>query len=87
MVVVWPVALGWMGIACLVNAARCRRLHCFLTGPFFLLLAVLSLLHGLDIWYLGNNGWETLGIITISGGVFLWCVPERLFGKYVGVGR
>ena len=87
MVVVWPVSLGWMGVSCLVNAARCRRLHCFLTGPFFLVLAVLSLLHGLDVLYLGNNGWEVLGILTMVGGAFLWYVPELLFGKYFGVER
>lgn len=29
-----------MGIACLVNAARCHRLHCYLTGPYFLLMAL-----------------------------------------------
>jgi hypothetical protein len=29
-----------MGIACLVNAARCHRLHCYLTGPYFLLVAL-----------------------------------------------
>ena len=29
-----------MGLACLVNAARCHRLHCYITGPYFLLLAV-----------------------------------------------
>jgi hypothetical protein len=76
-----------MGIACLVNATRCRRLHCFLTGPFFLVLAVLSLLHGLDVLYMGDNGWEMLGIITMVGGGFLWYVPELLFGKYVGISR
>ena len=84
MVAVWPLSLGWMGVACLLNARRCRRLHCFLTGPLFLVLGVLSLLHGLHILYLGNNGWETLGTITMVGGAILWYVPERLFGKYVG---
>ena len=29
-----------MGSACVVNAARCGRLHCFITGPYFLLLAL-----------------------------------------------
>ncbi|WP_121431290.1 hypothetical protein, partial [Pseudomonas aeruginosa] len=37
-------ALAVMGGACLVNATRCRRLHCYITGPHFLLLAVGALL-------------------------------------------
>ncbi len=42
-------ALAVMGGACLVNAARCRRLHCYLTAPYFLLLALGGLLaYGFD---------------------------------------
>jgi hypothetical protein len=33
--VVWPVLLTFMGAACLLNARRCGRIHCFVTGPFF----------------------------------------------------
>jgi len=29
-----------MGIACLANAARCGRMHCYFTGPLLLLAAV-----------------------------------------------
>lgn len=29
-----------MGIACVVNAARCGRFHCYVIAPFFLLAAV-----------------------------------------------
>jgi hypothetical protein len=32
-----------MGVACIVNALRCGRVHCYLTGPFFLLMAVIAL--------------------------------------------
>ena len=31
--VVWTVALGIMGAACMVNALRCGRVHCYVTGP------------------------------------------------------
>jgi len=37
--VVWTVALATMGTACIVNALRCGRVHCYLTGPFFFLMA------------------------------------------------
>jgi hypothetical protein len=31
--VVWIVALATMGMACIVNALRCGRVHCYLTRP------------------------------------------------------
>ncbi len=36
----WIPAFLVMGIACLANAARCGRVHCYITGPLFLLAAV-----------------------------------------------
>ena len=78
----WPPALMVMGAACVVNAARCRRLHCFFTGPWFLALAALSVLHGTDTVVLGAEGWRWLGIATLVGGVGLMYVPERLWGRY-----
>lgn len=43
----WPLVRTWlwipaflvMGFGCLANAARCGRLHCYLTAPIFLLAA------------------------------------------------
>jgi len=32
---VWTAALVTMGTVCLVNALRCRRTHCYITGPSF----------------------------------------------------
>lgn len=81
-VIAWPMLLTWMGIACLLNARRCRRLHCYLTGPFFLLLAVLSLLYGVGALPLGAHGWSTLSLVLLVGGLFLFYVPEWLFGRY-----
>ena len=36
---VWTPALLTAAAACVVNAARCDRLHCYFTGPLFLLAA------------------------------------------------
>jgi len=36
----WIPALLVMGVGCLVNASRCGRLHCYFTGPVFLLGAI-----------------------------------------------
>jgi hypothetical protein len=72
-----------MGAACIMNALRCGRIHCYLTGPFFLLSAGAVLLHGFEIVWLGDNGWLLLGIsLVVVGGGLLWYLPERLLGKY-----
>jgi hypothetical protein len=81
--IIWSTALIWMGSACILNALRCARIHCYLTGPFFLLMAVAVVLHGLGIWWLGPNGWIWLGLtLIVVGGGLLWYLPERVWGKY-----
>ena len=80
--VVWTVALATMGVACIVNAIRCGRVHCYLTGPFFLLMALAALLYGLGTLHLGGNGWNVLSLITLIGTIALWCLPEMFLGRY-----
>jgi hypothetical protein len=44
----WIPALLIMGLACLANASRCGRVHCYITGPLSLLAliyVVLSAFH------------------------------------------
>ena len=84
-VISWPTLLAWMGAACLLNARRCRRLHCYLTGPYFLLLALTSLLYGLGVLPLRARGWSMLSVALAVGGPFLFYVPESLFGRYLGL--
>jgi hypothetical protein len=71
--VIWAIALVIMGSACLANAMRCGRVHCFLTGPFFLLMAIVSLLYGFGIIpLLGKagilSGWLRWSVRLASGG-------------------
>ncbi len=80
--VIWAVALTVIGVACLVNALRCRRVHCYLTGPFFLLTAGVALSFGLGILHLGHAGWNLIATTAIVGAIVLTWVPEALFGKY-----
>ena len=80
--IVWTLALVWMGAACLANAARCGRMHCYVTGPFFLVIAGVSALHGLGIVSFGPAGWLWLGLTLGVGTAVLWWLPERLWGKY-----
>ena len=78
----WAVALTTMGIGCVVNALRCGRVHCYATGPFFLLMAAVAVLYGLGIAPLGPRGWNTIALVTLVGGVTLYYLPEVFFGRY-----
>jgi hypothetical protein len=80
--VMWAAALAWKGIACLVNAARCGRTHCYFTGPYFLVLAIVTVLHGLQIFWLGVYGWLALGLAIVAGGGVLWYLTEKAWGKF-----
>lgn len=81
--VVWTGALIWKGVACIANAARCGRTHCYITGPFFLVMAAVTVAHGTGIISLGSLGWWWLGVAIAVGNVGLWIVPERLFGRFL----
>jgi hypothetical protein len=80
--VIWSASLLIMGSGCIANAARCGRTHCYLTGPFFVLMALATVLYGFGILPLGSNGWDLIGLTTLIGGAVLGCLPEMLYGKY-----
>jgi len=82
--VVWPPTLLWMGVACVVNAARSGRVHCYFTGPFFLVMAVFAVLLGWEFVPLGAAGWGWLAGITLVGGLTLAYLPELVLGRYAG---
>lgn len=68
-----------MGVACLVNAARCHRLHCYLTGPYFLLLAVGgAIAYGFDTGNVRHSREWLLLALGIAP-LLIW-LPERLSG-------
>jgi hypothetical protein len=74
----WIPAFLVMGIACLANAARCGRLHCFVTGPIYLSSAVYVALASFGLVPLrpGIFMLIVLGITTLA------CVAERPLGTY-----
>jgi hypothetical protein len=78
----WTLGFTVASGACLVNARRCGRRHCFYTGPLFLLAALASLLYGLGVLPLGANGWGWIVGIAVVGSLFFCCVLEELLGKY-----
>lgn len=75
----WTPALLVAGTSCLVNAARCGRLHCYFTGPLFLLAALATILSSLHILPL-HWGWILASVVS---GVPLAYVLEVPLGKYV----
>jgi hypothetical protein len=79
---IWAIALIAMGVGCIVNALRCGRVHCYATGPFFLLMAAAAVLYGLGVAPFGAHGWNAIGLVTLIGGVALYYLPEGLFGRY-----
>ncbi len=85
--VVWALALAWAGAACVTNACRSGRLHCYITAHFFLSLAGLSLLHGVGVLPLGSDGWFWIGTVLAIGTPLLIVVPERIWGKYSARGE
>lgn len=78
----WATSFALMGGACLLNAARCGRVHCRYTGPFFILAAITSLAYGLGLLPLGSAGWKWIGAGTVIGTLALCCIPELFLGRY-----
>jgi hypothetical protein len=80
--VAWAVSLLVMSGGCFANAARCGRLHCYFTAPFFLFMAAIALLHGFEVIPFGTSGWLWIGVTTVVGALSLRYVPEWISGKY-----
>lgn len=79
----WVPALATAGAACAANAARCRRLHCFITGPVFLLGALSTVLDAARIVVVDAH-WVAGAMVV--GTIIAYSI-EQLHGTYVGVAR
>ncbi len=78
----WAVALTTMGVACVANAMRCGRMHCYFTGPFFLGMAIVTLVLGFGKAPLSHGVWNVLYAIVLGGGTALWLLPDVILGMY-----
>jgi hypothetical protein len=76
----WAGSLAWMGTGCVLNALRCARLHCFISGPALWLGAIASGLVGLGI-ISGRQMLADVVDVTFLL-VVLSYVPEWIRGKY-----
>jgi hypothetical protein len=70
--VIWIVALAWMGTACILNARRCGRTHCRFTGPYFLAMILPVLVFGEGIVPSGFYAWLALGAVILLGSKVIW---------------
>ena len=74
----WTPAFLVAGTACLVNASRCGRIHCYVTGPLYLLAATATVLRGLGMLAMP---WAVIAFGVPAGTVAAYAV-ERALGKY-----
>lgn len=77
--ILWIVGLGVAGALCLLNAARCGRLHCYITGPVDLAGAILTGLRKVGVV---SVSWTNLGT-GIAVGILIGHLIERVAGNYV----
>lgn len=81
--ILWCGALTVAGTACVVNASRCGRRHCFYTGPFYLAAALVTAAYGSGLVALPLVTWSRLALTIAIGSVLLQWLPERIWGRYV----
>src|SRR5205823_6488847 len=67
----WTPAFAVAGVACVVNGAHCGRVHCYVTGPLYLLAAIATLLDGMEFVPL-RSSWIGGAVV---GGTILAYVP------------
>jgi hypothetical protein len=79
---IWTIALVWMGVACILNARRCGRMHCRYTGPFYLAMIAPVVLLAAGIGSVGVLGWLILAVLILAGSKFIWWATEHAWGKF-----
>lgn len=81
-VAIMASAFFWMGLACLLNSRRCRRRHCYYSGPIFIVGGIAILLVGYELVSLGRDGLIIVVGATLSLALLTY-LSEPIFGKYV----
>jgi hypothetical protein len=74
-------SLAWMATGCLLNARRCHRVHCYISGPVLLLGAIFAGVVALGATDLGPRVFgNTVSAILILA--VLSFVPEMVWKRY-----
>lgn len=77
----WSLVLFWMGAACLVNASRCGRLHCYFSGPILFGGAALAGALGAGILDFGPRGLGAIVGATLALAGLTYLI-EQVWGRY-----
>jgi hypothetical protein len=78
---IWVVSFLWMGTGCILNARRCHRLHCYISGPVFFLGAAALALFVAGIALLGPHSLNNIVGLTLTVALLSY-VPEMIWRKY-----
>ena len=77
---IWALAFAWMGTGCVLNALRCARLHCFISGPVLWLGAVATVLVGAGVLSGPHALSDAVNFTVLLA--LLSFVPEWVLGMY-----
>lgn len=78
---IWMALFVWMGIGCVLNALRCHRIHCYISGPIFLLGALSCGLIAAGVLTFGPHALNNFVSITLVLALLSF-VFEAIWGKY-----
>lgn len=79
---IWIIALGWMGIACILNARRCGHTHCRYADPYILMMIAPVILLSAGVASGGIYAWLLLGWASLLGSTLLWWTTEPVWGRF-----
>ncbi|MFQ5609661.1 MAG: hypothetical protein ACE5F8_05260, partial [Woeseiaceae bacterium] len=82
--VVPAVAFLVVGVICLINAWRSRRVHCYFMGPWCLIAGTMTALYSLRVIDFGPSSWSLIVNTGLAGAFAIYMISERLWGKYFG---
>jgi hypothetical protein len=80
---VWSVSLAWMGTGCILNALRCRRLHCYIAGPALVLGAIGEALLASGVVTIVAHAQNNIAGAALVLALLSF-VPEMFWGRYLG---
>jgi hypothetical protein len=78
--IIWVILFVWMGTGCILNAHRCHRLHCYISGPVFLLGAAALGLLAAGLPAFGPHSLNTIVGVTLLAALLSFA-PE-IWKKY-----
>src|SRR5258708_11481514 len=78
---VWTLSFAWIATGYLLNAMRCHRVHCYISGPVFLLGAVIAGLDAAGMVVLSPSAFTSTVSAILELALFSF-VPEMVWKRY-----